>query len=88
MHVELFDCLQDPQRLSNIASNEKYADELNDLRSIMNQWVVETDDDIPDRITPAWYDTETGKALDIERTRGEMPGTKSNAVEINNKGPH
>lgn len=87
-HEELFDCLQDPQQLSNVASNEKYVNELNDLRSIMKRWILETGDDIPDHITPAWYDPETGKALDIERTRGEMPGTKSNAVEINNKGPY
>lgn len=87
-HEELFDCLQDAQQLSNVASNEKYEDILVDLRNVMNQWIIETGDDVPTHLTPAWYHTETGKALDIERTRGEMPGTKINAVKNNSKGPY
>lgn len=87
-YEELFDCLQDSQQLSNLASNENYGEVLVDLRGVMNQWIVETGDNIPKNLTPAWYDTETGKGLDIERVRGEMPGSKTNAVEINNKGPY
>ncbi len=87
-HEELFDCLRDPQQLSNVASNDHYKDILMDLREVMNQWIVETGDDIPENLTPSWYDPETGKGLEIERVRGEMPGTKSNAVEINKKGPY
>lgn len=87
-HEELFDCLQDPDQLSNVASNEKYEDVLIDLRFIMNQWIFETGDDVPENLTPAWYDSETGKDLGNEHVRGEMPGIKTNAVENNNKGPH
>lgn len=86
-HEELFDCFQDAQQLSNVASNEKYKEVLGDLRDVMNQWIIETGDDVPEKLTPAWYHTETGKALDIERMRGEMPGTKNKATENNNKGP-
>lgn len=86
-HEELFDCFQDSQQLSNIASNDSYKEVLDDLRAVMNQWIVETGDDVPKNLTPAWYHTETGKALDIERVRGEMPGAKTKATENNNKGP-
>ena len=86
-HEELFDCIQDPDQLNNIASNNQYAGLLEELRSIMNQWILETGDDIPEQLTPAWYDTETGKKLDIEQVRGEMPGTRTRAMENTNKGP-
>jgi N-sulfoglucosamine sulfohydrolase len=87
-HEELFDCLQDPQQLSNVASIEKYEEILIDLRSVMHRWSTETGDDVPVYLTPAWYHTETGKALEIEQVRGEMPGTKTIAVKNTNKGPY
>ncbi len=86
-HEELFDCFQDSQQLSNVASIDRYKEVLDDLRGVMNQWIIETGDDVPETLTPAWYHTETGKALDIERVRGEMPGAKTKAVKNNNKGP-
>jgi arylsulfatase A-like enzyme len=87
-HEELFDCLADPEQLSNIASNEKYKEVLEDMRSVMQQWIVETGDDVPDQLTKSWYDAETGGRLEAEQVRGEMPGTKTNATKINDKGPH
>lgn len=87
-HEELYDCLSDPDQLNNIASNPKYADVLADLRNVMKQWMIETGDDVPDKLTESWYDTETGKALGNEQLRGEMPGTRTNAVGINKKGPY
>jgi len=90
---ELFNCLDDPEQLSNIASNENYSDILEDLRSVMQQWIMETGDDVPDNLTKAAFDNETGELLPgVERfnnpERGEMPGTKTNAVNNNNKGPY
>ncbi len=84
---ELFDCNVDPQQLTNIASMEKYSGKLNELRSVMDQWIKETGDDVPAFLTPSWYDTETGKDLGQPHERGEMPGTKTNAISINEKGP-
>jgi len=54
----------------------------------MLQWIVQTGDDVPENLTSSWYDPESGGKLDIEQKRGEMPGTKSKAVENNNKGPY
>lgn len=87
-HEELFDCLNDPEQMSNIASNERYTEILDDMRSVMLQWIVQTGDDVPENLTSSWYDPESGGKLDIEQKRGEMPGTKSKAVENNNKGPY
>jgi N-sulfoglucosamine sulfohydrolase len=87
-HEELFDCQNDPDQLNNIASNAKYIQVLVDLRNVMQQWMSETGDDVPERLTESWYDPETGNGLGKEQLRGEMPGTKSNAVSINNKGPY
>ncbi|NJN26501.1 MAG: sulfatase [Cyclobacteriaceae bacterium] len=84
---ELFDCLLDPQQLNNVASQKVYAGVLQDMRNVLHKWTVETGDDVPDQLTPSWYDTETGKNLDVKQVRGEMPGTKTKAVDHNSKGP-
>jgi len=86
-HEELFDCFLDPKQLSNVASNARYAMVLEDMRSVMRQWVEETGDDVPSELTKSWYDPETGEGLDLQRVRGEMPGTKEKATGIDNKGP-
>ncbi len=86
-HEELFDCFLDPEQLSNVASNDRYSSILEDMRDVMQQWVKETGDDVPSDLTKSWYDPETGEGLDLERIRGEMPGTKTHATKINNKGP-
>ena len=85
---ELFDCLLDPEQLSNIAMNEKYGEILGDLRSVMERWILETGDNTPANLTTSWYDTESGGRLDMEQKRGEMPGLKTNAIKNNNKGPY
>jgi len=92
-HEELFDCLADPEQLSNIASNERFVDILDDLRTIMQRWIEQTGDDVPDNLTLDAFDHEMGNLLPgVERfnsvDRGEMPGTKTNAIKINNKGPY
>jgi arylsulfatase A-like enzyme len=87
-YEELFDCLADPEQLSNVASNEKYQETLDDLRSVMQRWVAETGDDVPENLTSSWYDSETGDRLEVEQIRKEMPGTRNNATEINEKGPY
>jgi len=85
---ELFDCMLDPDQLSNVATNEKYLESLNDLRFVMNRWINETGDNTPENLTPSWYDAETGRKLDVEQKRGEMPGFSTRAIENNNKGPY
>ena len=92
-HEELFDCIQDPDQMSNVATLDQYQDVLEDLRDVMHRWIKETGDDVPDHLTKDAFDTETGKLLPgIEKfnavERGEMPGTKTIATKINRKGPY
>ena len=92
-HEELFDCLRDPDQMSNVAALDQYQEVVDDLRDVLYQWITETGDDVPENLTKDAFDNETGKLLPgIEKfnavERGEMPGTKSNAVKINNKGPY
>lgn len=71
---ELYDVKKDPLQLVNIASLPEYRDMLVAMRNVLDDWQSGTGDTTPDDLTPDWYDRETGKALDIERKRGTMPG--------------
>jgi N-sulfoglucosamine sulfohydrolase len=83
---ELYDCSKDPMQLVNIASLPEYQSKLENMRQVLQQWREETADTTPDDLTKDWYDRETGEALEVERTRGEMPGGKK-AIQTNAKGP-
>ena len=87
-HEELFNCIDDPQQFVNVAVIDRYAPVLHELRGILQRWMQETGDDVPEHLTPSWYDPETGHSLDKPRVRGEMPGTASHATTNNNKGPY
>jgi arylsulfatase A-like enzyme len=83
---ELFDCSKDPMQLVNVASLPGYQSPLKDLREVLQQWRQETFDTTPDDLTKDWYDRETGEPLDVERTRGKMPGGMK-AMQTHAKGP-
>ena len=83
---ELYDCRKDPMQLLNVASLPEYKKQLQDMRQVLRQWREETADTTPDNLTTDWYDRETGGPLDIERTRGEMPGGEQ-AIQTTAKGP-
>ena len=87
-YEELFDYKNDPMQLVNLSSDPDYQDIIKSLREILNNWMIETGDYVPEFITADWFDRETGLKLDeIHGNRGEMPGTKNNATKNNNKGP-
>ncbi|MEK6479719.1 sulfatase [Catalinimonas sp. 4WD22] len=83
---ELFNCYTDPMQLVNVASLPEYQSRLKHMREVLQQWRTETLDTAPTQLTSDWYDRETGDPLDIERTRGEMPGGIE-AIQTNAKGP-
>jgi len=84
---ELFDVQKDAEQFRNVADDPAYADALNEMRAVMARWRRETADTSPQHLTPDWYERFTGRPLDIERTRGEMPGAASDATRVNAKGP-
>lgn len=85
---ELYDCQEDPLQLLNRASVPEYKTSLQDMRDVLKQWMLETDDNIPDKLTKDWYLRVPGyQRTDFYEKRGEMPGEKTDAVHNNNKGP-
>jgi arylsulfatase A-like enzyme len=77
---------EDEYQLLNRSSPGGENGGLNHLRSILERWSTETDDSVPDDLTGDWYNKETGKPLDIQRERGEMPGG-TKALITTAKGP-
>jgi arylsulfatase A-like enzyme len=83
---ELFNCIEDPQQLVNIASLPAYQEVLSDLRLVLQQWQQATKDNVPENLTGDWYDRETGEGIPKEKqVRGEMPGSKSGATRVKNQ---
>lgn len=78
-YEELYDCTKDPMQLVNLASLPAYQDILEKLRRELQKWQRETRDNIPENLTPDWFDRETGEPLGGEKRRGEMPGARSGA---------
>jgi N-sulfoglucosamine sulfohydrolase len=60
---ELYDVVKDPYQLNNLAGNLHYADVLNAMRKLLNNWIVEFKDKIPEIPTPDKFDRWTGKRL-------------------------
>ena len=85
-YEEFYAIVDDEFQLLNRATPIGENKALDQLRKALEVWSIETDDSVPQNLTQDWYDTETGKALDIKRERGEMPGG-SNALITTEKGP-
>ena len=85
---ELFNCMEDPDELNNLADDEKYRDKLEELRVAHSQWSDDTKDAglIPETIMRNWeshsgmaiYDFLRSHSIPIEEIRrtalGEISG--------------
>jgi len=84
----LYNCQEDPMQLLNVASVPEHAKALNHLRGILNQWIEETGDTVPDFLTGDWFLKVPGYIpTDQHEVRGEMPGDEKAAIHINHPGP-
>nr|MBI1232777.1 sulfatase-like hydrolase/transferase [Cytophagales bacterium] len=83
---ELYWVENDYDQLLNVGSVAEHAKKLEEMRRVMDQWRKETEDSSPLVLTGNWYDKETGNPLDVERTRGTMPGGPK-AMKTTEKGP-
>lgn len=81
-YEELYDCINDPMQLSNVASLPQYKNELEEMRKVMEEWRLETKDNTPKELTKDWFDRETGDRLGENKIRGEMPGAESGATKV------
>jgi arylsulfatase A-like enzyme len=84
---ELYFNLNDKNQFNNLAFTEKYKEKQMELKHILLEWMNETGDNIPEKLTSAWYEKVPGNIKTPENgIRGEMPGKATNATENNNKG--
>lgn len=60
---ELYDVVNDPHQLTNLADNPEYADVLKQMRKKLDIWIENTNDSIPSNPTPDKFDRWTGKNL-------------------------
>lgn len=96
---ELYEIINDSIQSSNLLNDEKvtYDPELNqktlcdplvrnELNKILKEWMEDTGDDIPRKLTKDWYTRDTGKKIEGKfGIRGEMPGEKNEAQYNNAK---
>ena len=60
---ELYDIVEDPYELINLAREPDYASTLEEMRAILADFQTETQDELPSRRTPDEFDRETGQPL-------------------------
>ena len=87
---ELYYTPDDSQQLRNLSADPNYAEVKKRLASLLDQWIEETGDAIPDSLTKDAFDRQTGAGLGGSRknaTRGDFPGKPRNASSINAPGP-
>ena len=58
---ELYDVVKDPYQLHNLADKPDASKVLNDMRLLLNNWVINFDDKIPEVPTPDKFDRWTGR---------------------------
>ncbi|HPE76804.1 MAG TPA: sulfatase [Draconibacterium sp.] len=84
---ELYFNVNDKNQFKNFAFQEKYKEKQNELKLILLEWMNETGDNIPGKLTADWYEKTPGYIKTTEfGIRGEMPGKAKSATKNNNKG--
>ncbi|MFW6277464.1 MAG: hypothetical protein ACOC1J_02245, partial [Prolixibacteraceae bacterium] len=61
---ELYDVANDPYQLINLAQDEDYAEELQEMSKLLDAWIIEFNDRVPENPTPDKFDRWTGRKLD------------------------
>jgi arylsulfatase A-like enzyme len=60
---ELYDVKNDPYQFKNLAENADYQNELQKMRMLLDEWIEEFDDKVPENPTPDKFDRWTGERL-------------------------
>ncbi len=80
---ELFDCKKDSLQRNNLIADNNYKQIRAKLKNVLNKWMNETGDNIPNELTKDWYERTSGKKIkENMNIRGEMPGKKNNAEKV------
>lgn len=83
---ELYNVNEDPYQFRNAASERKNKKIRKYLSRVLDEWIKETGDSKPAEPTPNRDDLD-GKRLAGEWKKGEKPGERNNAENINDPGP-
>ncbi|MBN2738761.1 MAG: sulfatase [Spirochaetales bacterium] len=63
MSEELYNVINDPYQLNNLAKDPNYNDDLKKMSKLLDDWIIEFDDTIPINPTPDMFDRVTGEKL-------------------------
>ena len=88
--VALYHTGTDPNQLHNLVGDPKYARTEEHLVAILQRWMDETGDSVPDKLSPDTFDRETGDRLkksEIDAEGAITPGEDRHADRINASGP-
>jgi arylsulfatase A-like enzyme len=84
---ELYEISADPDQFINISTVTSHREMLLKLSQVLDEWIEETGDNVPDSLTKDWYLREPGnKRTKDFNIRGEPVDLKNNAILNNNKG--
>jgi arylsulfatase A-like enzyme len=85
--VELYRLDTDPYQLENVALDPAYHKTRQHLGNVLDQWMDETGDSVPENLSRDSFDRETGNSLKVSNYRGTTPGEDRSATQINAAGP-
>lgn len=83
---ELYHVGNDPHQFKNLATDKKHQKTLRYLRRVVDQWIDETGDSVPENPTPDRDDTH-GKRLPGAWKKGGKAGADKQAENIKRRGP-
>jgi arylsulfatase A-like enzyme len=86
---QFFDCRTDALQQHDLILSAEHAPQISQLRQILAQWQQATGDYLPEKLTQHTFDLFTGvRIADYQQVKGELPGTRTQALGINAKGPY
>jgi N-sulfoglucosamine sulfohydrolase len=90
--VEFYELAADPFQLTNLAGQPKFKNRQEQMHALLERWMDETRDSVPERISADRFDKETGDVIPVARSksnayRGTTPGEDRGAERWNAPGP-
>ena len=85
--LELYDQVDDPHQLRNLANDPQYSETRKELVKILDLWMKQTGDSVPDEISHDSFHREKGTSLKLKSYRRTTPGEDRKASLINHPGP-
>jgi hypothetical protein len=87
--VELYNFVDDPHQLKNLAGSSLFQKQQSELTTVLERWMDETGDSVPEKIRPDTFHRITGKPLpkaERDETGAITPGEDRGADQVNASG--